>query len=228
MKIIKFIPEGFFNKVELSHMLKNISIFISQTNKILKKHTALLIFITTVAIISSWQFQTDEVLNQYDLHLQYSKQILSGTAHDPHYQYRVLRPLIGESIKNILSASGMPIPERALHQLAYFTMLFIAFWFIFYLFYRYLLNYFDQKMSLIGVLLLQLVVPLTTTDYLEGDIITLLFYLISFNLMMDNKDKYIPIAIGIGALNRFQIVFFLFNHWRSIVICVCTKLSSSP
>ena len=130
-------------------MLKSLSIFI------FKKNTVLFIFIAILALISSWGFYTKVTSRYYVAHHQFSKEILSGESKPP-YQYRVLRPLIGESIKYVVSTSGIPLSERALHKLVYLTMLFIVFWFVYYLFYKYLIKYFDQNKSLLGVLLLQL------------------------------------------------------------------------
>jgi len=71
-------------------------------------------------------------------------------------------------------------------------------------------SFFTGKTTLIGILLLQVVLPLSVTGYfMEGDFITLLFYLLALNLMLRRRDVYLPLLVGVATLNREQIIFVL-------------------
>ncbi len=44
---------------------------------------------------------------------------------------------------------------------------------------------------------------------MEGDFITLLFYVVGLNLILCRKDAYLPLVIGLGTFNREQMIFLV-------------------
>ena len=55
-----------------------------------------------------------------------------------------------------------------------------------------------------------MVIPLSITGYdVNGDFITLLFYLLGLNLVFNGREDFLPLVVGIATFNREQIVFLI-------------------
>lgn len=133
--------------------------------------------------------------------------ILTGQM-EPPYQYRIMKPVLGFTVQTILS----PFVKDSVksHILSYRIIIFVVFLGIYFLFYKFLKNFFSENTCIIGLLLLQIVIPLGITSIWEdGDYYTLLFYLIGLNLIFSGKDLYLPLVIFIGEFNRDQIIFLI-------------------
>ncbi len=170
----------------------------------LKKSTVLLCLI--LAAISTIYIAKWVILPNIDLRMQTTAEILAGE-HEPPYQYRILKPLVARAL------TGMVAPfttDRQAHVIASGVIAAVSFTGIFILFYTYLRRYFSHRTSLIGIIILQVVIPISVTgNYMIGDFITVLFYLIGLNLMVHRKDAYLPLVMLLGAFNRAQIIFLL-------------------
>lgn len=133
--------------------------------------------------------------------------ILTGQM-EPPYQYRILKPVLGFALQLVISPFVKDKVKQ--HVLSYRIIIFVVFLGIYYLFYKFLKHFFSDKACIIGLLLLQIVIPLGITSIWEdGDYYTLLFYLIGLNLMFSGKDIYLPLVIFFGEFNRDQIIFLL-------------------
>ncbi len=131
--------------------------------------------------------------------------IESGISEAP-YQYRVVKTILGNAVELIVSKFEHD-PDDS-HIISYHIVIFLVFFGIYTLLFYYLRMMFSDKTCMIGLLLLQLLIPLGITSiWEEGDYITLLFYLIGFILMFKHKDQYLPLVIFIGTFNRDQIIF---------------------
>lgn len=178
------------------------------------KNKTTLILLTTLALISTSYVSRTVILPHVAMRLDHVAKIFSNQQ-TPPYQYRIFKPLVGSFLETALFPI---IPDRIWrHVLAYELLSFITFLGIFFAFYTYLRMNFSISASLMGVLTLQAVIPLATTGYfMEGDFITLLFYLLGLLLIRQEKDGWLPVLLGVGALNREQIVFllawYLFYH----------------
>jgi 4-amino-4-deoxy-L-arabinose transferase-like glycosyltransferase len=172
---------------------------------IMNKSTRLLLFI--LVFMSSLYVFNHIIVPYLPLRLEHEQKILAGIQEAP-YQYRVFKPFLAHVIQSVFS-SVIPLQETR-HLIAYFILSFTAFAGIFYLFYIYLRRFFPEQTAIIGVLLLQLVIPFSVSGYYqEGDYFTLFFYLLSLHLIFTGKDRWLPVVIGIAALNREQSVFIL-------------------
>ena len=81
---------------------------------------------------------------------------------------------------------------------------------IFSLFYFYLSKYFTAKSVIVGLLLLQIVIPLSVTGvYMEGEFLALFFYILGLNLIFSKRENYLPLVVGISTLNREQMIFLV-------------------
>lgn len=139
--------------------------------------------------------------------IQLQDTILSGQM-EPPYQYRIMKPVLGYTLQTFLS----PFIKDKIksHILSYRIILFFVFLGIYFLFYKFLKRFFSENTCIIGLLLLQIVIPLGITSIWEdGDYYTLLFYLIGLNLIFSGKDLLLPFVIFIGEFNRDQIIFLL-------------------
>lgn len=142
----------------------------------------------------------------------HEEKILSGNM-EPPYQYRVIEPLIGRGLQTLLIPA---LPDAtARHLFSYMIMTFFVLCNAFFIFHWLLSRLsFQPPAALIGVILLQLVIPLSVTGfYMEGDFITLLFYLVGLSLMLQGYDLLLPVIIGAAVLNRDQIIFLLVFYW---------------
>ncbi len=50
-----------------------------------------------------------------------------------------------------------------------------------------------------------------------GDFIAVFFYLLFFDLMRDRKDIFLPLVVGIGALNREQMIFVVIFYLAYLI-----------
>lgn len=160
-----------------------------------------------LALISTWYVSRTVIIPQVDERIELTNRILSGEQ-SPPYQYRLLKPILGRAFETAIS----PLigDRRWQHIIAYGLLTFMTFLGIFPSFYSYLQRDFSGTTPLIGVLALQVVIPLSITGYyMEGDFVNLLFYIIGLSLIRQEKDEYLPVLVGLGALNREQFVFIL-------------------
>ncbi len=133
--------------------------------------------------------------------------ILSDTM-EPPYQYRIMKPYLGYFLQKITTLF-ITDPVKV-HTLSYQIIILIVFAGIYFLFYKFLNLFYPDNICILGLLLLQVVIPLGITSIWEdGDYYTLLFYLIGLNLIFRNKSYYLPLIIFIGITNRDQIIFLL-------------------
>lgn len=161
----------------------------------------ILIFLSTLYVFQH------VILPHVPERMEHESKILAGEQ-EPPYRYRVLKPVVAHNIQ-LLLARFVPHPETR-HLSAYFVLAFLSFAGIFYLFYVYLRRFFADRTAVIGILLLQLVIPFTVSGYYqEGDFITLFFYLLSFQLIFTGRDRWLPVVIGLAALNREQAIFIV-------------------
>ena len=133
--------------------------------------------------------------------------ILAGQYEAP-YQYRIMKPVLGKSVQFFVKRF-IRNPENY-HVVSYHIIIFIVFFGVFTLLYFYLKLFFSENVCMIGLLLMQIVIPLGITSiWEEGDYITLLFYLIGFNLMFRKKEYLLPLVVLFGVFNRDQIIYIL-------------------
>lgn len=125
------------------------------------------------------------------------------------YRYRILKPALSEACNVVL----MPIvqDETERYKLIFKSILIVLFFFLYYVFYLFLLNFYSELVSIVGLLLLQITIPLTITDncWEEGDVINLFLYILAFYSFYKNKDFLVPIIVTIGAFNREQSIYIL-------------------
>lgn len=162
----------------------------------------LLLTLISFQIVSKYTIQQDP---QRRIGIQDS--ILNGKM-EPPYQYRIMKPLLGYTLQKLMS----PVVKDRVksHILSYRLIIFFVFLGIYILFYKYLRQYFSEQACMIGLLLLQIVIPLGITSIWEdGDYYTLLIYLIGLSLIFGGKDKFLPIIIFLGEFNRDQIIFLI-------------------
>ncbi len=133
--------------------------------------------------------------------------ILAGQYEAP-YQYRIMKPMLGKSVEFFVSRFEKD-PLKS-HVISYHIIIFLVFLAIYFLMYKYLSMFFSDNVCMIGLLLLQIVIPLGITSiWEEGDYMTLLFYLIGMNFIIRSKDQYLPIVFILGTTNRTQIIFLI-------------------
>jgi hypothetical protein len=171
------------------------------------KKEPLRILFVILALIAAWYICRTIILPNIDARIEFENKTLSGQQ-EPPYQYRLLKPLIGKMMETaVFTILG---DVRWAHVISYAFLSFLTFLGIFTTFHAYLSRDFSASTALIGTLLLMAVLPLSASGYyMEGDYITLLFYIAGLILIRQGKDAYLPAIIGIGALNREQIVFLL-------------------
>lgn len=165
------------------------------------------ILITMLALISTWYVVKTVILPHIGARIDLADAVLAGQA-EPPYQYRVLKPLAGRGLETLLApliGNG-----RLRHVVSYSLITLAAFASAFSAFYLYLRKFFSRNAALIGLLLLQVVVPLSVTGYyMEGDFIALALYALGLYLMVSDNDIYLPAVVGLAALNREQSVFLV-------------------
>jgi len=166
-----------------------------------------IILIAMLILISTCYTFKVVIFHNINARIKHANAILSGQM-DPPYQYRILKPLAGRILETLLTP--LINNDRWRHALSYLLITFAAFMGSFSFFYLYLRKFFSHNASIIGLLFLQAVIPLSVTGYyMEGDFITLGFYASGLYLMVCNKDIYLPMVIGFATLNREQSVFFV-------------------
>jgi hypothetical protein len=172
------------------------------------------IILLILTSISTWEICWKVILPHIAGRIDHETRILSGTI-EPPYQYRILKPLIGKFLGYMVSFFTDNI--RWQHAIAYAFLSCLTFLCVFTLFYIYLRKNFSETYSIIGIVLLQIVIPLSITGYyMKGDYITLLCYICSLILIQQDKTTFLPLLIFIGTLNREQCIFIVvwcFIYW---------------
>lgn len=139
--------------------------------------------------------------------IEFQNSILTGNM-EPPYQYRIMKPILGSLLQSVISIA-VKDPLKV-HTLSYQIIIFFVFLGIYSLFYLFLKLFYSEMICIIGLLMLQIVIPLGITSvWEEGDYYTLLLYVIGLNLIFRNEDYYLPVVIAIGIFNRDQIIFLL-------------------
>jgi hypothetical protein len=163
--------------------------------------------IVLLTVLSTYYIFSQLILPNLPDRITFAALTVSGE-NIPPYRYRVLMPFMAQIIQGALgSILNAPFLQ---HIAAYVFIVFITFWIIFNQFYVLLRRLFTEKTALIGLLLLQLLIPLSVTGYfMEDDYITLMFYIIAINLLLSQKEAYLPLLIGIAAFNREQTIFIM-------------------
>jgi hypothetical protein len=158
-----------------------------------------------LALISAWFVCNQVVYPNIKDRMVFEQNILDGQM-EPPYQYRVIEPIAGKFLENLLShVTG---DEGFQHRLAYTLTNVFTFVALFNLLYVYLSRLFSPRAALIGLLIFQVVIPLSVTGfYMEGDFITVVFYLIGLILIQSGHDNYLPLLVGVATFNREQVVF---------------------
>jgi hypothetical protein len=165
------------------------------------------ILILTLTLISTLYMNLVVVRPNVELRIDHEDRILAGQMDAP-YQYRVLQPLISRAVQSLL----VSFPSRSLqHILAYTLLDYATFAGIFLSFYIFLKRTnLTEPSTLLGLALLQVVIPLSVTGYdVNGDFITLFFYILGLNLAFSGREDYLPLVIGVATFNREQIIFLL-------------------
>ncbi len=94
------------------------------------------------------------------------------------------------------------------HLYAFEIIILFAFLLFYSCFYQFLKLFFSDTSCIIGLLLLQVVLPLSITSvWQEGDFYNFIFFTIGLLLMFRSKDYYLPLVFGVGLMNREQIIF---------------------
>lgn len=165
-------------------------------------------FVIILVTLISYQTITDRtIFPNVPKRMELQNSILSGQSEAP-YQYRVMKPALGFAVQQVISP--FVSDPMKVHTLSYQFLILIAFFGIYTQLYCYLKLFFDDTACIIGLLLMQVIIPLGITSiWEEGDYYTLFFYLLGLNAMFRNKDYYIPLIILAGTFNRNQIIFLL-------------------
>lgn len=172
-----------------------------------KKFTPVFFIILLLTLISFETVSRNTIQPDPQRRIRIQDSILTGQM-EPPYQYRIFKPVLGYTVQTILS----PFVKDKLksHILSYRIIIFFVFLGIYILFYRFLKIFFTDKACIIGLLLLQIIIPLGITSIWEdGDYYTLLFYLIGLNLIFSRRDIFLPLVFFIGEFNRDQIIFLI-------------------
>lgn len=160
-----------------------------------------------LAMISTYYVCRTVILPNVEKRIAHVDRILTGQAQSP-YQFRILKPLLGTVVETM--ASTVVRNRRMQHVFSYASISMVTFLAIFICFHRYLWRGFGQSGAIVGVLLLQVVIPLSVTGYyMEGDFITLWFYTLGLALFRSGRVQYLPVIVFLGALNREQIAFLI-------------------
>jgi hypothetical protein len=163
--------------------------------------------IIMLTLLSTYYIYSHLILPNLPNRITFAALTVSGE-NVPPYRYRILMPVIAQLIQGAIgSILNAPFLQ---HIAAYVFIVFVTFWITFNQFYVLLRRLFTEKTALIGLLLLQLLIPLTVTGYyMEDDYITLMFFIIAINLLLSQKEIYLPLLIAIAAFNREQTIFIM-------------------
>jgi len=154
----------------------------------------------------STTFVTTRIILPYAAkRIEFANSILANQA-EPHYQYRVVEPLLGEAVGRVIGlVVHAPVPQ---HILAYTLIAAVIFFVLFATFALFLRRLFSDKAVLVGLLLLQAVIPLTVTGfYMEGDFMTTAFYSCGLLAMVSGNEVFLPAIMAVSTLNREQMIF---------------------
>jgi hypothetical protein len=133
--------------------------------------------------------------------------ILTGQE-ETQQQYSVLTPAVTYAMQKLIGVIVINNAKARLYSfeiVAFFS--FLAFYFILYFYLR--LN-FDEKQSMIGLLLFQSVIMLLIQNvYTEPAIFNLTFFAAGLLIIAMKKDFLLPLVIMLGSLNQPQILALL-------------------
>lgn len=175
--------------------------------RLLRPHVLVIILLT---MISCMLISERTIFPDVPQRMKIEASILGGTM-EPPYQYRIMKPLLGSLMQSALTP--FIDDEVTRHVFAYQLMVFVVFLGVYSLFYKFLRLFFTVNTCILGLLLLQVVIPLGISSiWEEGDYITLLFFLVGLNLMFSGKEKFLPIVFAIGIFNRDQTIYLLFFY----------------
>lgn len=161
------------------------------------------ILLICLAWLSTWTVVTRVIVPNLQARQLQVATLLDGSIEAP-YQYRVLKHWLALGLDTLLR----PLVEApdVRHVLAYGTLTFVTCLGIYGLLYQYLHRCVGQTGALLGSLWLAAILPLSLTGFMmEGDLITLLTYLIILEMLHTRHSAWVPLAVGLGALNREQI-----------------------
>lgn len=185
------------------------------------KKAPILIILLVMALTSTCYVLNMVIFPYTASRIELVEDILSRQA-EPPYQYRILQPAMGKVMENgisLLTGGGDA------HIGASALLAFITFLAIFFAFHSYLQTDFSERTSFTGAILLQVVIPLSVTGfYVEGDFLNLLFYILGLILIKRGKDRYLPILVALGTLNREQFVFIVV--WYFLHLAAEKKLTT--
>lgn len=130
--------------------------------------------------------------------------LIAGEGQAP-YQFRVISYWLPEMVSRIFGCSVTQ---------AYFFLFFIFNFIIFCLFHIYLLKWFDEKISFIGVLLLLPIIQISFTLFLNfADSLHLLLFLIGLFLIREKKLIYLYSLLFIGTFNKEALIFLIIFYF---------------
>ncbi len=166
-----------------------------------------LVILLMLTWLSTWYVTSQLIIPNVDTRIAFVNLSLEGQ-NEPPYRYRLFEPVVNKAIQDSLLSSIAD--AKIQHVASYFLFSLIVFALLYYLLYRYFIHFFTPQIALIGLLLFQVAVPLAVTGfYMEGDFVTVVVYLAALNLMLDKKDRWMPLAVGFGAFVREQTIFIL-------------------
>lgn len=172
----------------------------------MKFRPSIFILILILTLISTLYMNLVVVRPNVDLRIEHEDKILSGQMDAP-YQYRVLQPILSNALQNLLD-----FPSRTLQHILAIPSIGLCHirWNFFAFFALLRRSSLTDTSALLGLALLQVVIPLSITGYdVNGDFITLLFYLLGLNLVFNGREDFLPLVVGIATFNREQIVFLI-------------------
>ena len=170
------------------------------------------ILIVCLTWLSTWTVVTRVIVPNRSSRMRMVASLLDGSLEAP-YQYRVLKHWLAMGLDPLLRL-GVEAPEVR-HVLAYGLLTAVTCLGIYTLLYRYLERWVGGPGALLGLLWLAASLPLSLTGFMmEGDLLTLLAYLIVLELLCSRRGVWVPLVVGLFALNREQILWAV--SWQAL------------
>lgn len=177
----------------------------SEQNGMSVQNRARWVWILSFAWMSTYYVLTHVIVPYVDQRIVFADQVLSGHMESP-YQYRVLKHVVAELLRQGIR-QVTPL-SHVQHIVSYGLIVFATFVGVFWGALRHFERHLSPLMALLGLALLQTVIPLSVTGFvMEGDFITLLVYLLAFEAMAKGRDLWLIPLVGVGAFNREQVIF---------------------
>jgi hypothetical protein len=192
------------------------NLFVEKMKRQLFEHRFTILFLF-LAFSFTFYYAKYNYRQAYDEKVDRHVQTLTHTAPYP-YAYRVLQTYLTEVVRLPLGAFvNYKKSFLAACVVVSFVFYFLAFW----LFFKYLLLWFDESLALVGTLLFIAALPISLTGWDEtGDIIMLVVFETAFLLMFARKSYWLLLVIFIGAFNREQTVlvaaFYFFSRAKHL------------